>query len=70
MQVEVERPTGVEFATDLSLKYVYCMEVHPDAPPRSLHALTFYLHPSKIGPVIILRAETDTLRAETNATGN
>ncbi|KAJ1490515.1 hypothetical protein T484DRAFT_1935189 [Baffinella frigidus] len=33
-EVEVERPTGVEFATDLSLKYVYCMEVKDNSPAQ------------------------------------
>lgn len=26
-QVMLDRPTGIEFATDLSLKYVYIMEI-------------------------------------------
>jgi predicted metalloprotease with PDZ domain len=33
-EVEIERPTGVEFATDLSLKYVYVMEVKDNSPAQ------------------------------------
>lgn len=33
-EVSLDRPTGVEFATDLSLKYVYVMEVKENSPAQ------------------------------------
>ncbi|EKX31146.1 hypothetical protein GUITHDRAFT_149482, partial [Guillardia theta CCMP2712] len=33
-EVSLDRPTGIEFATDLSLKYVYVMEVKDNSPAQ------------------------------------
>ena len=33
-EVSLDRPTGVEFATDLSLKFVYVMEVKDNSPAQ------------------------------------